>query len=645
MPRPRHLVTRILAPCLLLCACHEPGEEIPPPGPLQIGLARTTIPAPVGIGTCGFNGLGVDSEPSPFARMFPATNRVYGAPELRAMVFSRGPGHEVILLRADMVGVFQQLHRAVAAEVEARLGRKVGTALIMGGTHTHSGPGRLIQGGGVYDIIADVFFPEYYARLVDAAASTVLAAYADLRPARLGHARASAPDGHDDRRCEDGRDHTNDDVPLVLVEREGVVDGVLFAYAVHGTALDISHLTLSRDVAGGVEQHVEAGFDHPVMAMMLNSWGADMSPGSPDVATSTGAPLPDGFERIHRAGRAVADAVHSAIPGATWETEPEIFAEVHQVHLSREAIGYTGDEFPYPFGGVYCGSGVEADCDPTTTLPEIVDTCLGFDTFFEENPLPPQTEIGAGRLGTLALVTLPGEPTTPLAETLLGKLRDRFGAAEVMLLGYALDYTGYIVEESDFWQGGYEASGAMWGPRQGDYLLAQAEAVFERVVVSGPRRGPAKGAPAPADPFVIPTFTPYAPTPAEDVGAVVLDATAVVDATGLIVVTVLGSDPWLGTPEATLVDADGTPVLGANGVPVTSAGYAFWVDLRPVPAYSEERTAASRAFHWTFSMPARLAVPGLLPDLEGGTWRLRIAIPTDGDPVEVTSAAFTVIPD
>ena len=91
-----------------------------------------------------------------------------------------------------------------------------------------------------------------------------------------------------------------------------MVDAVLFAYPVHGTCLDREDWTLSREVSGAIEQYVEQGFDHPVMAMYFNSWGADMGPGDPTVQEQPGAQLPGGYDRMNRIGRVVAEEVHNA---------------------------------------------------------------------------------------------------------------------------------------------------------------------------------------------------------------------------------------------------------------------------------------------------------------------------------------------
>ncbi|MDY0004414.1 MAG: neutral/alkaline non-lysosomal ceramidase N-terminal domain-containing protein, partial [Polyangia bacterium] len=464
----------LLTPLLALSAgCgDDDGEDVPLPGPLMAGVAKARIPAPVGIGTVGYGGFGVTGPESPFnGRYYPATNRVHGHPEYRAVVISRGAPHEVIFLRADTVGVFQHFRRAVALELEERLGYSVEDRLIFGGTHTHSGPGRIIDAGPIYDLMADTFFPEHYLRMVRGAADVVQAAYADLAPARIGHAWASAPDGHNDRRCEDGLDYKNSDVPILAVERQGRIEALVYSYAVHGTVLGIEDFTLSREVSGAIEAFIEAGFDHPVTAIHFNSWGADMSPGSPEIPLQAGAAQPGGYERLLMVGRSVADDVHAALAGILWEEDPEVFAEVHRIPIGRQAIGYPDGMFDYEWGGVYCSYADGDDCDPSTTIPDLDGRCVPFP---ETSPLPDLTELAAGRVGRLAFVTLPGEPGTLLAEELLGRLASEHAEDNVMFLGYTMDYTGYAILEDDWWQGGYEASGHIWGPWQGEYLVDRA---------------------------------------------------------------------------------------------------------------------------------------------------------------------------
>ena len=256
--------------------------------------------------------------------------------------------------------------------------------------------------------------------------------------------------------------------------------------------------------------------------------------------------------------------------------------------------------------------------------------------------MPPQTELSAGRVGALEFVTFPGEPGTLLAEELLGRLAREHGHGNVMFLGYTQDYTGYSILEDDWWQGGYEASGALWGPRQGAYLVDRAEEVFRRIVVDGSGADPS--APEPLPPFGIEDIAPYVPAEGITPGTIAADVAASYAPTDVITFTVHGSDPWLGAPVATLVGADGGPVLRSQGAPLTSDGYSFWVDLQPVPGYRTDRNATSRTFLWTFSLPAAQTVPDLQPQLGGGSYRLRAMIPTLTGDVEVESATFAVTP-
>lgn len=624
------MLSLLLVAGLFACKHEDPAPE---PGPLMVGVAELRMPVPVGIGTAGFGGFTVSAEPSPFANIYPATTQLHGHPTLQAIVVSRGPGFEAVFVRTDTVGIFQQLRRDVVLKLEDRLGQPMDDALIIGATHTHSGPGRVIDGGGIYDLIADTFLPEFYDGMVGGIVDVVDQAYADLKPGRVGHVIGELHVDHNDRRCEDGVDYENPALPMLAFEQEGELEALLATYAMHGTVLGIEDLTLSADAAGAFEEGVENGFDHPVQVMMMNSWGADMAPGEPQIAVQDGAVQPDGYDRFVRLGLAASDAVQDALPGVTWTDEPDIDVHVLRAPIDRQHIGYEMGEFPYDSGGVYCESSVNVDCDVTTTQDDLDEHCIGFPSDY---PAPLQTEFSVGHIGDLRLVTFPGEPGTLLAEALLARVDAASGPAPTMFVGYAQDYIGYSILEDDWWQGGYEASGALWGPKQGQYLSDRVVEGWTAVYAEGvlPEQ------PAPTEPFGGSTYTPYAPTPPRGPGTVLVDALASYVVTDVITVTVAGSDPWLGTPVATLVNADGAPVLRPNGLPITSDGYSMWVDLAVDPSY---RTVAppDRQFAWTFHLPAGSAVQGGL--VLSGSYKLSVALPTsDGSSSTVESAVFAV---
>lgn len=628
-------------------ACAYQGPEVAEPGALQVGFARRRVPAPVGVGTVGYGPGGGVSSPSPFSSIYPGTKNVHGHPEIKVMAVSRGPGHEAILVRLDAVGVFSQLRTDIVEKASALVGRDLDHAILLGATHTHSGPGGVLnsgaEGGSLFDIIADKFHPEFYSRFVDDVAGAIADAMTDLGPGRVGFTVADCPDGHSDRRCVDGN-YTNDKTPMVAIEKDGVVRSVLISYAVHGTVFGREDLYLSQDVSGAIEEAIEDRFDHPVDAIMFNSWGADMSPGSPEGVPldPLAATLPDGFLRSRSVGWAVANAVEAQLGELEWETEPEIDLQIHRVAINREAIGYDENQFPYPYGAVYCGSG-SGTCDPGTVYGwELTDSCIPFN---EQFPAPTQTDITIGKIGPFAVVTWPGEPGTLLAEKLMAKIQtDNPDVGDFLYLGYTQDYLGYSILEEDWFLGDYEASGALWGPRQGEYLVSEVSRLFNQY-----RAGTCPVAePARLEPFPYTITHPHQVESGLTGNTVAVDVAEVVPPNGTVEFIVNGQDPWLGAPVARLETEDGSPVLRPNGAPVDSDDYNFDVNLSETPRYGdldEDGTIdnTARTFAWRFRLPVHQPVVGGLALATGG-YRLVVSVPqADGSTVDVESSVFTVV--
>ncbi|MCB9673697.1 MAG: neutral/alkaline non-lysosomal ceramidase N-terminal domain-containing protein [Alphaproteobacteria bacterium] len=629
----------LLLTALLACKSTPDTDGPPPPEPgaLMVGVAQVRMPAPVGIGTVGFGpDLGVQSD-TPFADFYPGTTAVHNHPDFRAVAVSRGEGFEVVFLRSDTIGMFQQLRRAVVLELQQRTGRDFDDVLVIGATHTHSGPGRLVQGGGMFDVIADRFHPEFYERMVHAMADVVEAALADLKPGRVGLGYAYSSEGHNDRRCEDGLIYENPEIPLVAVEQEGTLVGLHMAYAIHGTVFDRGDLLLSQDVSGAIEQAVQARFDHPVHVQMFNSWGADMAPSDPDLPSREGGDWNPQYDRIERVGIVVADAVEAAIDSLEWTDTPDIAMQTWRVAIDREVIGYAPGEFDYPYGGVYCSVSDDlVTCDGGQHLDGLDEACLPFTATY---PAPNQTEISAGRVGDLAFVTFPGEPGTLLAEHIMEGIRDAHPEIEdIAFFGYSQDYLGYSILEEDWWNGGYEASGALWGPRQGEYLAARTIDAFDWTFGdSSPASQPDIIAP-----FDVGTYTPYAPTPGTQVGTVLVDVPADATWSDTLEFEIAGSDPWLGPPVAVLIDGAGDPVTLPGGQPVDSNGQGFHVSLVPEPSYDDSPDAPTRLFRWIFQVPVRHRYAAGLPDLEGA-YRFEVSIPLgDGTLQTATTSPFTV---
>ena len=638
----------LLSALLLLSACEVAEEPPPEPTPcaedtsvgdaFQAGVAEVRVPVPLGIGTSGNNGLlgGPDSD-SPYVVRYPATTRLHGHPNFKAIALSRGPGKEIVFLRTDMIAVPQQLRDAVVTEVLSRTGRDLDDGLIMGATHTHAGPGRFID-NTVFSVIADNFWPAYYEGLIRAGADAVEAALNDLGPAEYGYTIAQAPDGHNDRRCQDLEDYTNDAMPLLVVKKEGEVVGLVVNYAIHGTVIGIDDLTLSQDVSGAIEERVEDLFDHPVVAMLINSWAADMSPNSPDLpGPETPSPMPGEYDRHDRTATYMAGVVQEALATVQTTAEPVLRTRNVRYPLDRQNIGYAWDEFEFEWGAVYCDS-PWATCDELFDIPNLDRGCIPFP---EDSPAPLLSMFTVGQIGDLHFTTWSGECGTRLAEEVLANMKAEEGVEDVAFFGYANDYLGYALQEEDWWHGGYEASGAMWGPRQGDYMKERQQEIFAQRDAALCGELPFTE-PPPIEQFDLSQSTPWDVEAGIDVGVVAQQPAASYPRGGVATVAVQGNEPWLGTPIATVQREDGAAFVDVQrpgGQAVDSDGYAMWVDITQDPSWDDTTEHTDRVFTWTFSLP--LDRRG--SDLPAGRYRFSVALPQEaGEPLVVSSEPFDI---
>ena len=629
---------------VLACPATEPDPPAPTPEPgeFQAGAAVLRMPVPVGIGTSGYGFLGGTDSDSPYADSYPATTRVHGHPDIRAVMYSRGEGFELILVRIDMIAAVQQLRDAVIAELLERTGRDWDDALVLNASHTHSGPGRFIQ--GFFSIIADDFFPAHYERLVGAIADTIEAAHADLAPAELAVVRASAPEAHKDRRCEDGEIYTNDDAPLIAVQKDGVLESVVVSYAIHGTTLGMDDLTLSQDVSGGIEAFTELTLaEDGVMVMMMNSWAGDVSPEAPTrPAIDDAAVQPDGYDQMERVGSYLGEVVASSLAAATFDSEPTIEGRTYRYPIGHRVLGYELGEFPFLFGGVYCTGGEDCSDDDLPEDPQPVDgldeACAAFP---ETSPAPEQTMVTVGRVGNSHFTTWAGECGTRLAERTMAEMGALDDVGDMIFFGYSNDYLGYALEYEDWYFGGYEASGSMWGPRQGEYMSQRAVEAMTHYKQGGTLPFEQPGG---IELFDLSDMSPVPTETALDVGDIV-EQPQDVAANEVVRVSVYGSDAWFGAPTAVL-QAEGVDgwedVLNPSGAPIASDGYGYWTDLTLDPPYSDSDVLPlTRHFLWSISMPATSRYTDAA-GLGAGTYRFRVTIPTEGEPVLVETESFSV---
>lgn len=625
----------------------DPALEAPPPGAWRVGTAIRRMPVPLGMGTSGFGPTQAEAYSTPFQKAYPGTRRVHLHPDFRAVVFEAGDGNRLYMARIDAIGVTANIRRALVARLEARYGAGIDQQLVLAATHTHSGPGRLID-KPLWRLIADEFFPEHFERMVDALEGAFVEAVEGMQPAQVGFAVASTSDLHSDRRCGNPEEDDPDFPILKIADMTGNTKGLLLFHTIHGTALGMDQYSLSQDVTGAIEAKVAERFADDVFVMYVNGAAADMSPGNPPLdRDGAAAPWPRDYEKCEAVGRAAADTVMSVVDQIELKAEGVVHSRTARVPLNREAIGYTPEEFPHQYGAVYCGAAFEERCVGEPAYENLLVGCVAMPD--AANSAPTQAPITVGQIGELAFVTTPGEFSVALGRRAAQGFAAETGLTTVVV-GYAQEYTGYSLSEEDWYQGGYESSGALWGPKQGDHL---ADAVISLGRAYADSRLPLRF--ADQAPIAVPPDYEYEawPTMRSPAGAAVVTEPPEAAAKGDVIEFVYrGGDPWLGNPIVTLEQQVGeafeTVRLGAQ--PVTTDGYAMTLELVPDPPYDRmEPPGTSHTFNYHTTLPVGRAFGGG-PPLAGGTFRFvargRIHVEGAPEPVEYTipSRPFTVQP-
>ena len=628
-----------------------PLPELTEPVPFRAALAASIMPVPLGSPICGF--APGSMPPSPYSDQFPGTKHTYQFPTLRVAVLEGGT-ERMLFVRLDLIGVNSHFVERVARDLSEVTGYDWSGKVIAGATHTHSSAGRLGD-GAIWGLMADSFFPALFERMVAKTVSLAVDALTDMGPARFGYGVVETDLLHNDRRCENP-ELRDDRLHMLRFDREdGSPMGLIMVHSAHGTVLDADARTMSRDIVGGLEAKVAESFDAPVEVMYFQAGAGDMSPG--DAAYDTEGELPKidhDFNRIEGVGTVAGEVVQSAFWDIETSDDIPVRARSFYIPLGRDILGYEEGVFPFDGGGAYCGSAVDSPCwsGEPTPIPDLDKKCLDIEMLASgmgiEESAPDRTLVSAALIGELLIVTYPGEPVTQCTLDVEEGVRALFPDQEkIIVLGYSQDYVGYSTPEWDFYQGGYEASGALWGPKQGDHITAHAIEIAT-ALLEGNEEVPYED-PGPY-PFVETADAKFADTFCKVAGTVVTQPPETVAAGETVLFEFTGGSPWLLLPNVVLErEQDGTfqPVTRPNGSQVDSLGYEYFIEVLPDPTYEDNLTTKTRTFTWSFQLPTDRRVPAAIFPLSG-TYRLHASgsyLPegvAQPEPYDITSNSFIV---
>ncbi|PKL76136.1 MAG: hypothetical protein CVV27_11825 [Candidatus Melainabacteria bacterium HGW-Melainabacteria-1] len=233
----------------------------------------------------------------------------YGAPHnlathalsdlyVRSWVLRDSRGEWLAFANAEICFVTQALHQAVLERLSLEAPELRPSQVVLSAQHTHSAPGGYSH-YMFYNVTVPDFQPDVFAAVVDAFVSSILAARAQLVPARLS--MASLPFPADEEvafnRSLDAYNRNPENAPLqpdqthLAIDRNmyllkaeneaGQVLGVLNFFGVHATSIGPDNQGISADNKGYAALALEDHFlrqDQPAVCIFAQAAAGDVSP-------------------------------------------------------------------------------------------------------------------------------------------------------------------------------------------------------------------------------------------------------------------------------------------------------------------------------------------------------------------------------
>ncbi|MDP8224998.1 MAG: hypothetical protein P9L99_16685 [Candidatus Lernaella stagnicola] len=525
----------------------------------------------------------------------------------------------LVIAKVSMMGVTESLRTQVVNQVREQIGVDLDRGLVLTASHTHSGPARFLPVPDIMSLVgADKYSAEIVDRIADSLTEVIVTAIQQAEPARIGFGYREPFDPNSlltrDRRCANGPgDFREDRLWVGRVENDdGETMAMLVGMAMHGVVFGFGAFDLTDDAPGGVERAIEAGYDHPVTALYIQGSAGDVVP------QMWG---PQGHRRmqiIEWIGSQVAAAAREVDETIVTDDQPEFRVLTRRYVTDRETLGYQPGEFghynlagqfvEYRKGAMECGvlanerQGSISDCDnPETTLVDGYLGCLvdlDWPLVNKHTKYFMQSPITVAQVGDQFFFTAPGEVTSHLAvdirQTVANKLDVPF--ANVNLIGYAQNYIFYILQDWDWWQGGGEAEGSLFGWRYGPWLESEVARLTDLMHSDTP--------PLDDDPPPL-MYHPEGETVpvelSESLGTITQQPASQASRFDTLEFAWRGGHPgvdWLTVMLQQEKDGEFVDVLRPNGKPYDDKGWEMAVRLFPAPSYQAERERASREFEY-----------------------------------------------
>ena len=623
------------------------------PSALRVGVGQEILKYPIGLSLGGYGSRMRDND-GPYASGISASQGQIGAQFARS-IWLENEENALILVRVPIIFPTGYIHELVARNLQELYGEDFRDELVIVGTHTHSGPGRhwRLPKEAFLDLGmlgTGAFFQPAEDWLVESITASVVAAYENLQPGKLGWKIVEAYDIDDvvgrDRWSSTPHFDLNRLLLIRLDNAAGEPLAAVISYGSHGT--DNSSDYATDDVVGGAEIGLSAAlseeFGRYIPTLYMPEAGGSMSHAS----GTQGHRFPHSVER---AGGVMIEKALASFMAISTNEEVGFRSRTYRFPLNYDLIGYERGEFgnrtsrplggEFRFGALLCGGPDADDDDFATSIPVASLNCTSL-TLLLHNRVPTllmRAAVTAIELDGLSIVTMPGEATQEIGWQALARLRDEFSVptSQSWVLSYAQthllylsptnlrgpkpDLAGYVGDAPDsypdhafsFLQGGYEPGMTPWGPKSGDYIIERVADAFAWLTEG---RAPRIEAILPDQYARLDEApVPVHPTSASDAGTIVEDVDSVIRFFEPGTFAWVGGDPGAEMPQAPLVALERFD--GDEFVPVVLSDHRTYTNREPLIA-TRLRIEADQRYVWEIYYDLRP------DDLSPGTYRFNV---------------------
>lgn len=365
----------------------------------------------------------------------------------------------VVIVNLDLLEVPSQLTRDLRKKISTVRGIPE-CQIFITATHTHSGP-----------LVSEWFGEVPEPETIDGIMAGTIKAVEDARETMVsiqvrcgqGTLRGVAKNR---RTLEETPDPNLQVLGFYAGER---LIGCLVNFALHPTILGADNLLYSADYPGYVRSFIAQHHPHCI-TLVLNGAAGNINIGySADTSALGGMIDFRTFGKAEEVGQAIAEQAMAVLQQSKCMKKVKISVGLSRIRLPLKVL-------PSLFE-------LEDSISRHHGIQRVYQECLrdAVKKLEVDGGQALDVELQALSIGETVLVGIPGEP---FAEVGLA-IKDRWPGKQVMVVGYANGYVGYMPTYETHLEGGYEAETTVFDPSMAAMLVKEARHLIDNLLVRG----------------------------------------------------------------------------------------------------------------------------------------------------------------